>query len=117
MKQKASRGDKFAEEFTSIFVPYETEEQAKAINPEYFKLLNDTMGDIKVYYYYCPKLKNNLCSDYENRPNICKKYPYNPLMLLPRECSYNSWKNEVAHEALLLQAKVDIVSFYKEKLG
>ena len=117
LKQKAARGDKFAEEFTSVFVPYEKEEEAKAVNPEYFKLLEDTMQDEKIYFYHCPKVKNNMCSDYENRPNICKEYPYNPLMLLPCECSYNEWKNEVAHEALLLKAKVDIISFYKEKLS
>ena len=87
------------------------------VNPEYFKLLEDTTEDVKVYYYHCLKVKDNLCSDYENRPDICKNFPYNPLLLLPAECSYNEWKNEVAHDSLLLKAKVDIIEFYKEKLG
>ena len=30
---------------------------------------------------------------------------------------YNEWKNDVAHEAMLLKAKVDIIDFYKGKLG
>lgn len=116
LKQRAMRGDKFSEDFISVFVPYETEEEAKKANPEYFKLLNELVNDEKIYYYYCPKLKDNLCSDYENRPDICKDFPHNPLKLLPSSCSFNEWKNEIAHDAMLLKAKVDIIDFYKEKL-
>lgn len=117
LKQRALRGDKFSRDFVSVFVPYKSEEEAKLVNPEYFELLNDIMEDQKVYYYYCPKLNGNLCSDYENRPNICKEFPHNPLKLLPSSCSFNVWKNSVARQAMLLKAKTDIIAFYKEKLS
>lgn len=117
LKQKAMRGDKFSEDFVSVFVPYDSEEEARDVNPEYFELLNALVEEDKIYYYYCPKLKNNLCSIYEERPNICKDYPHNPLKLLPSQCSYNEWRNEVSHQAMLLKAKTDIIAFYKEKLG
>lgn len=118
LKQRAGRGDKFSEDFVSVFVPYENEEDARKVNPEYFELLNSLVEDEKIYYYYCPKLgDDNLCTMYENRPNICKDFPHNPLKLLPSECSFNEWKNEIAHQAMLLKAKTDIISFYKEKLG
>ena len=118
LKQRAMRGDKFSADFVSVFVPYKSEEEAKAINPEYFALLNRLVEDSKIYYYHCPKVdSNNLCTIYEERPNICRDYPHNPLKLLHSECSYNAWKNEVSHQAMLLKAKTDIVSFYKEKLG
>lgn len=116
LKQRAMRGDKFASDFVSVFVPYETEDEAKKANPEYFELLNELVED-KVYYYYCPKMKDNLCTDYENRPDICKDFPHNPLKLLPSSCTYNEWKNEIAHDAMLLKAKVDIIDFYKDKLS
>ena len=116
LKQRAMRGDKFSQDFVSVFVPYESEEDAKNANPEYFELLNKVVEEDKIYYYYCPKLSGNLCSDYENRPDICKDFPHNPLKLLPSKCSFNDWKNEIAHEAMLLKAKVDIIEFYKEKL-
>lgn len=116
LKQRAMKGDKFSQDFVSVFVPYETEEEAKKANPEYFELLNKLVEDEKIYYYYCPKLNGNLCSDYENRPNICKEFPHNPLKLLPSSCSFNEWRNAVAHEAMLLKAKVDILEFYKGKL-
>ena len=117
LKQRAMRGDKYSADFVSVFVPYKSEEEAKAVNPEYFELLNELVEDSKTYYYYCPKLKDNLCSDYENRPDICKDFPHNPLKLLPSRCSFNAWKNEVAKQAMLLKAKTDIIEFYKMKLG
>ena len=117
LKQKAMRGDKFSKDFISVFVPYKSEEDAKLANPEYFKLLEELMEDQKVYYYYCPKLVGNLCSDYENRPDICKDFPHNPLKLLPSACSFNAWKNSVAKQSMLLKAKTDIIEFYKTKLG
>lgn len=117
LKQRAMRGDKFSEEFVSVFVPYETEDEARAVNPEYFDLLGELVEDTKAYYYYCPKLKENLCSDYENRPNICKEFPHNPLKLLPSRCSFNEWKSSIANDAMTLKAKTDIIEFYKMKLG
>lgn len=117
LKQRAGKGDKFSADFISVFVPYSSEEEAKAVNSEYFDLLNKLVDDNKIYYYHCPKLENNLCSIYENRPDICKDYPHNPLKLLPSKCSFNIWKNSISHHAMLLKAKVDIISFYKQKLG
>ncbi len=117
LKQRANRGDKFSKDFISVFVPYNTEEEAKLANPEYFDLLGEMVEDQKTYYYFCPKLVGNTCSDYENRPDICKDFPHNPLKLLPSTCAYNTWRNEIAHQAMLLKAKTDIIEFYKTKLG
>ncbi len=117
LKQRALRGDNFSKDFISVFIPYPSEEEAKKANPEYFELLVNLMEDQKVYYYYCPKLIGNSCSDYENRPDICKNFPHNPLKLLPSTCSYNDWKNEISHTSMLLKAKTDIINFYKIKLG
>ena len=118
LKQRAMKGDKFAEDFVSVFVPYATEEEAKSVNPEFFALLNRLVEEEKIYYYYCPKLgSDNLCTMYEDRPNVCKDYPNNPLRLLPSTCSFNVWKKEVAYRAMLLKAKIDIIEYYKEKLS
>ncbi len=116
LKQRAMKGDKYSEDFVSVFVPFGSEDEAREINPEYFDLLNVLVPDEKVYYYYCPNLECNLCTIYEKRPDICKDFPHNPLKLLPKECSFNAWKNDVAHSAMLLKAKTDIINFYKEKL-
>ena len=117
LKQRAMRGDKFSWDFVSVFVPYKSEEDAKKANPEYFELLAEVMDQQQVYFYYCPKLVGNECSDYENRPDICKDFPHNPLKLLPSTCSFNTWKNAIAKQSMLLKAKTDIIEFYKTKLG
>ena len=117
LKQRAMRGDKYSKDFVSVFVPYKSEEDARLANPEYFQLLEDLMEEQRVYYYYCPKLVANECSDYENRPDICKDFPHNPLKLLPSTCSFNAWKNSIAKQAMLLKAKTDIIEFYKTRLG
>lgn len=49
---------------------------------------NDT-GEL---YFSCSLLKNNLCSIYPKRPNICRKYPSLKMLKLGgglhHECSY-----------------------------
>ena len=117
LKQKAQNGDKFAKQFTSIFIPYENETDARKAYGEYIDYLHETLGEgEKVYFYYCPKNKDNLCSDYENRPEICREFPTNPLMILPKSCGYKQWQEETHTATLLLHALVEIVDFYIKKL-
>lgn len=118
LKQKAQNGDNFATQFTSVFVPYEDENEARKVYPEYFELLQEKAQGEKVYYYHCPKVtKYNLCPDYENRPQICKNFPDNPISFLPKTCGYNRWKQKVETTALTLRATSEIVEFYKKKLN
>lgn len=118
LKERAKNGDKFSAEFVSIFVPYESIEDPRKIYPDYIKLLEEKFEDqTQLHFYYCPKLgKDGLCTDYENRPDICRTFPNNPLVALPLKCAYNEWKEEVEITALTLHALIDIVGFYKEKL-
>lgn len=119
LKQKAQNGDKFAAEFVSIFLPYESAEEAAKIYPDYIALIKEQFPeDKKISFYHCPKVgSDNLCTDYENRPQICRDFPSNPLVVFPPKCSYRKWKDEVEITALLLHAMVEIVGFYKEKLN
>ena len=117
LKQKSQNGDNFAQQFLSVFVPYESESEAEKIYPEYFKLLKEKKQNEKIYFYYCPKLtKDNRCPDYENRPQICKDFPDNPLGLLPITCGFKTWKKEVETIALKLHSLFEILEFYKKKL-
>ncbi|MBQ7126723.1 YkgJ family cysteine cluster protein [bacterium] len=117
LRQRALKGDKISEDFIKVFKPFESIDDARNANPEYFDLIEDSIEDQKAYYYHCPKLDGNLCSDYENRPEFCKIFPNNPLKLLPSTCSYNQWRKSVLKESLSIKAKLDIIKFYKLKLG
>ena len=115
--EKAKNGDNFAQQFTSIFIPYENEEEAYKAYSEYIDYLRETLPeDEKTYFYYCPKNKNNLCSDYENRPEICREFPTNPLMILPKTCGYKEWRDETHTSTLLLHALVEITDFYIKRI-
>lgn len=117
LKQKAKSGDGFAQQFTSVFLPYENESDAQNIYPEYFELLKNKTPDEKVYFYHCPKVtEDNRCPDYENRPQICKDFPDNPITFLPKTCGFNKWKEEVEPTALMIRAIAEIVDYYKEKI-
>lgn len=116
LKQKAANGDKFAQQFTSIFIPYESMDEAQKVYPEYIELLKEKV-DGEVYFYHCPKLtEDNRCSDYENRPQICRDFPDNPLAVLPEKCGYRAWKDEINPVALMLHSMIEIIDFYKNKL-
>jgi len=115
--EKAEKGDNFAQQFTSVFIPYESVEEAAKVYPEYIELLKEKV-DEDVYFYHCPKLTSeNRCSDYENRPQICRDFPDNPLAVLPEKCGFRAWKDEINPVALMLHSMLEIIDFYKSKLN
>ena len=118
LKERAKNGDIFSQQFTSVFIPYENKEDARQYYPEFFDLLEKKYkGDNDIFFYHCPKLgDDNLCTDYENRPDICKDFPNNPLVIFPKDCGFIKWQDEVDVLALSLHAMIEITNFYKEKI-
>jgi Fe-S-cluster containining protein len=118
--QKAANKDNFATQFLSVFVPYETRAEAEKVYPEYLQLLQNTLEgttDEDVYFYHCPKLNGEgRCSDYENRPQICRDFPDNPLSILPKSCGFYNWREEVQPVALMLHSMLEILNYYKERI-
>ncbi len=116
LKEKAQNGDKFASQFTSIFIPYESKDEARKVYPQYIQLLEDNLEE-NVYFYHCPKLTDcKRCSDYENRPEICRVFPDNPLSILPESCGFYEWRLQVEPVALMLHSMVEIIDYYKQKI-
>lgn len=117
LKDKADNGDNFASQFLSVFVPYDSKEEAREIYPEYIKMLEYNKEE-DVYFYHCPKLTtDNRCSDYENRPKICRDFPDNPLVMLPNSCGYKKWKEEVEDATLVLHSVMEIIDYYKNNIS
>lgn len=118
LKAKALNGDNFASQFTSVFVPYDSVEQVRELFPEYIEFVDAHLdSDESVYFYHCPHVtKDNLCSRYEQRPQICRDFPNNPLSILPLSCGFRAWKDEVMVAAMLMHALIEIVEFNKEKI-
>ena len=109
LREKSHNGDEFARQFLSVFVPYSSKEDARRVYPDYIEMLENNNVE-NVFFYHCNKVtKDNKCSDYENRPQICKDFPDNPLALLPKNCGYVKWKEEVQEKALRYRALIDIL--------
>jgi len=116
LELKAKQGDDFAKQFINTFVPYNSQEEARKIFPEYIKLLENT-NETGYYFYHCPKVTtDNKCPDYDNRPQICRDFPDNPLAFLPPACGFNRWKLKSEHICLKLNAEFEIINFYKNKI-
>ena len=117
---KAENGDSFAKQFVSIFVPYENEESAREIFPEFVDYVKNELGkDENVYFYHCPHInEENLCTIYtsDKRPNICSDFPNNPLTILYPTCGYCGWKEEVLTSAMSCHAMIEILTYTIDKL-
>lgn len=118
LKEKAAAGDNFAKQFTSVFIPYENIENVKKVFPEYIDFVKEKLDDDEeIYFYHCPHVtKESLCSIYGKRPNICRDFPNNPLSILPKQCGFYEWKEDVYIAALILYALIQLSEFYQEKI-
>lgn len=116
--QKSQNGDFFAKEFTSIFVPYKTLDEAREVFSDYVDLVKKTLDNYgNIYFYHCPHItENNICSIYKDRPTICRDFPDNPLSILPHCCGFYDWKEEVNVASMTLHAMSYISEFYLEKI-
>ena len=98
---------------------YKPKEMAEAICPDYYNKLKELMDENeRLYFYYCSKLgADDLCSDYENRPDICKDFPLTALKILPDTCGYLPWRESVNKLAMSIKAREDLIAFYKSRIG
>ncbi|MBR1943430.1 YkgJ family cysteine cluster protein [bacterium] len=113
--EKASRGDKFAKEFISTFSPYNDVSEAEKQFKLYVELLKES-GE-QVYYYYCKKVtEDNRCSDYENRPAICRDYPDNPIQMLHPTCAFIGWHESIQTIVLTIKAMSEIREHFRKEL-
>jgi len=113
LKKLAESGDKFAQEFTKYFKLYEDFDTIKSLYPDYFDTV-DVVNE-KLYFYHCDLVtENNLCPKYEDRPQICKDFPENPIDILPVACSFKKWQDDVLDDILRLRAITEILNLEKE---
>ncbi|MBD5401602.1 YkgJ family cysteine cluster protein [bacterium] len=113
---KARYGDDFAKQFLQTFVPYHSQNKAAEIFPEYIELLAK-QNEHGYYFYHCPKVtEDNKCPDYQNRPQICRDFPDNPLAFLPLKCGFMNWKLQSENICLKLNAEAEIINFYRQKI-
>ena len=129
LKRMAFQGDEGAKDFLSIFVPYESIEAAREVDSgvvdnilNLLKADNPDLKEDEMTFYYCKYLQDdNKCSNYENRPALCRHFPSTPWAIVPPGCGFEGWlfgkreedKERVRHakeellELELLKSKYD----------
>ena len=116
LNTKAQNNDNYAQQFTRTFIPYKNSGEARKIFPEYIDMLERHVKN-GYYLYHCPKITDdNKCSDYENRPQICRDFPDNPLSFLPLSCGFIPWKLQSEDICLKLNAETEVIKFYILKI-
>lgn len=101
----AEENDEGAKEFLRVFEPYPSIAAAKDAHPDIAEniLVNLERTDNdsnEITFYKCKYIKDdNLCGIYENRPELCERFPSSPWAVVPPGCGY---------EGYLFQAKEKI---------
>lgn len=88
MKKKADDGDKESLDFLEIFKPFDSVEDAKKMNKEIVENIPDYENRT---FYTCRFLDGNICSRYETRKEVCKRFPSSPFAVCPPGCGYEGW--------------------------
>lgn len=98
LQKKSLEGEKGAQDFLSLFVPYPSIEAARQVDAEVVdniinRLRIDGRVDEKeITFYGCKYLQNNnLCSRYETRLDLCKHCPSTPWSIVPPNCGFEGW--------------------------
>lgn len=98
LKVMAAKGDKGALDFLSIFEPYDSIEEARLVDAEVvdniiLRLTDDgNFNEKEITFYCCKYLRDdNLCSNYENRPALCRYCPSTPWSIVPPGCGFEGW--------------------------
>ena len=93
----AEQGDEEAKDFLSIFEPYNSIDDARAVCANTVENVLLRLKDAvevpeDINFYKCKYiLDNNLCGNYENRPELCKRFPSSAWAIVPPGCGYEGW--------------------------
>lgn len=113
---KAEAGDTFAQEFTSVMLPYKNEAAAREAFPELVDEVKKTAGNRETYFYHCPYIQqDNKCGLWQNptpglprRPTMCATYPETPLTWQQPNCAWGDWKAKHLNTAMACHAKLAV---------
>ena len=98
LKQMFENGEPAAIDFLSVFVPYSSVEEARSVDSEIvdniISLLkaDGNYNEDNITFYYCKYLgEDNLCTNYADRPLLCRHFPSSPWAIVPPDCGYEGW--------------------------
>lgn len=89
LKKLAQEGDKGALDFLELFEPYESIEEALLADCDTVEHIG---YDENTTFYKCRFIqKNNLCSRYDTRKDLCRHCPSTAFVIVPPGCGFTQW--------------------------
>ena len=122
--KKASENNDFAKDFFSIFMPFDSIEQAQKVNPvwvqkafDFCRKPNSKISENDLYFYHCLYVsEDNKCLVWEDRPQFCRDYPNSPFLVLAPGCAYENWAKECVKKYKELKNELDNLNHIKKEL-
>lgn len=115
LKRLKNDGDIGAIDFLEIFEPYESIEEARKNDEKTVNNIinsiksNDVINENSLTFYKCKYIQdNNKCAIYNERKELCKRFPSSPWAIVPPECGYEEWlaqKREEIKQKVIQQKK------------
>lgn len=93
----AKNGEESAIDFLKIFEPYPSVEEARKVCA---KTVDNILENVKyspdapekMTFYKCKYIgDDNLCGIYQQRPEVCERFPSSPWAVVPTGCGYEGW--------------------------
>lgn len=99
LQELAELGNKNAQEFLSVFIPFESIEEARKVVPEQVEQVikvveqREDMSLEELTFYHCPHVtEEGLCGIYERRPACCRDAPGHGWSAMPPGCGFEGWQ-------------------------
>ena len=97
LKTMCDEGHEGAVDFLRIFEPYDSIEEARKNSPQTVdnivkSLENNPEARKSLTFYKCKYIQdNNLCGIYQDRPELCDRFPASPWAVVPPGCGFEGW--------------------------
>ncbi len=122
--EKAAKGEEFARDFYSIFIPYQNITDAEKICADTVKNTLESSNKGKnninkneLVFYKCKYYSDSKkCLIYEDRPELCRDFPGSPFVLLNKKCAYFVWAKECKIKYKEFQNEIENLKKYKEEI-
>jgi Fe-S-cluster containining protein len=121
--EKAKKGEDFARDFFSVFVPHKdintAEKESPSVVRQSLELVNKAgnseISINTIVFYKCRFiLENHTCAIYEDRPVLCRTYPDSPFYVFSEDCSCHKWAIECKEKYSKMKQELKV---YKEELS
>jgi Fe-S-cluster containining protein len=122
--EKAAKGEVFARDFFTIFIPYKNHDQAKKISKTIVERVQKSSATGKsqvpledLVFYRCRHYHAvKKCTIYPDRPKLCRDFPGSPFVILHENCAFYEWAMQCREKYNQLEKDLEKLKDFKKEL-